>query len=210
MREGHIEKGRSGRVSASDETFHLGSGPVCVVKFLRQMPWSGYILIVGHSVVELLPGVALVAQEELVIIDNPVLSPALLGEQNIVKPYPVPLWKYMQLSHCICLVPGIPKGLSQGRKIRHDLVLVKNPVAMGSRSSSGHKSAPGRNTDRTFTVGPVEADSRTGYLINCGGLNNRMPLRTQQGARPVIGTDQENILSIFCPVRILRHLFLLA
>ena len=68
---------RARRISPFDKSHHVLSRPVCRMGFIGQMPGHRAILVITHTVIEVLARIALITQKKLVIVENPILRTPL-------------------------------------------------------------------------------------------------------------------------------------
>ncbi len=165
MAKAQIPKRGLGRVAPLDNARHAPTRPSRGVMFLRLVPGPPMILIIGHAVIELASGVALIAKIDVVVVERSPLRPAFVIQKDAVKTNSIPLRLHMQLADRICLVAGIAKRLCHGDGIRHAKLIVENAIAMRLRAHPGHQGAPCRNAHRTFGIGVGVAHARRGNFV---------------------------------------------
>ena len=92
MAEREIPKGRSLGVFALDHAAHLVGGPVGGVRLLGQKPGTIGIFVVAHAVFEIAARVSLVAQKELIVVNDAIDLAALFIQNDVVKANAIALW----------------------------------------------------------------------------------------------------------------------
>ena len=154
LAERHVPKPRLPGVAPGDVPRHLPDRPVGLVEVFRQVPGPHDVVVVAHRVGRLLTRVALLLEEQLVVVlqQAEVMTP-LFVDQRVVEPDAVVLGVDVQLAHRKRLVAVVSKGLGHRRQVGHREVLVEYPVAVRPCRDSGHDLSPRGNARRRGGVG---------------------------------------------------------
>ena len=196
VREGHVPEPGPRRVAAADRAGHFASRPTGDVAVLGQVPRPGGVLVIAHRVVELPSGVALIAQENVVVVPHSPVRPTFLGEDDVIKAGSRPLRKHVQFARRKRLVTGLAKALGDRRHGGHFERRLKRAVAVTPRALPGQEASPSRDADGALAVGIRESPPASCEFVERRRLDIRMPGTAKQMSRPVIRRDQQNVRSI--------------
>lgn len=152
-------------VAALDHPAHLSGRPGGGMAFFGQMPGAERIFVIAHAVRETLAGVALVGQEEVVVVDSAQVRATFFVEEHVVKAYAVALRVDVQLADGVGLVTGVAEGLRHGWHVGHRLGGFEDAVAVCTRGGAGHQGATCGNADGAFAIGVGEAGAAAGEGI---------------------------------------------
>ncbi len=97
------------RVPSFDRSGRRPGDPVRDVELLWKVPCAPAVLVVAHAVHELLPGIASIGKEELVII-HPQVTPALFGQKSIIESDAIALRIDVELAYRGGLIAAIAKA----------------------------------------------------------------------------------------------------
>ena len=185
---GQVPERRPGRVAPLDGARHLFAGPVGGMAVLRQVPGPPAIFVVRHAVQVAAARIALVGQEQVVIVRPAEVGSPFLAEDDVVEADPVARRIYMQLADRIGLIAVVAEGLGQGRQIRHRCIGSgwnrRSPWVFGVRP--GHHRPAGRDADRAFAVGARKVGAVGGQLIERRRFDRR-GARQHPSAVPATG-----------------------
>jgi len=157
------------------------------------MPRAPAVLVVGHPAGEALAGVALVPEEEFVVVlDDSLAAATLLIDPDVVESGAVPLVHQMHFPHGIGLVAGVATGLGERCHRRQGLLRVV-PATVGSRGEPGQQGAAGGDANRALAVGVGETHPVRGHLIQGRRHHHRMPRAPEQAPRPLVHGDQDDV-----------------
>ena len=174
MTVGQVVEARLCWIPALDQTCHLLGRPVRDVTVLRQVPRSIQILVVVHASGEHPTGVALIRQVEFVVVYSVELRTTLFVKDDVVEADPVSLRIDVKLAGGEGLVAVVAERLGKCGDIRHPQSLVEVAVTVGAAGRPRHQRPTSGDTDRAFAVGPWEAATVSGELIERRGLDRRV------------------------------------
>ena len=192
--EGHVPKARLPGVAPGDVPRHLVDRPVGLVEVFRQVPWPHDVVVVAHRVGRLLPGIALLLQEQFVVVlqQAEVMTP-LFVDQRVVEPDSVVLGVDVQLAHGKRLVAVVSKGLGHRRQVGHREVLVEYPVAVRPCRYSGHDLSPRGNARRRGGVGVRVRHAVPDKLVEGRRQDGRVSQCPDEPPEPVVGRYQQYV-----------------
>ena len=189
-----IPEARPRGIAPTDGSLQGVSRPIRRVNMFRQVPGGGLVRVVAHAVPELLPDKSLVAKEDLVVVGYPEERSALIVEKHIIEADAIPLRVGVGLADGIGLVAVVAKGLGECRQIRiHAPLWLKRSVAVGACGRPGHDCPAGRQAHRRLGIAIRVSNSVPAQGIQHRRVNRGMSRRAEQGGRPVVRDDQQNV-----------------
>ena len=158
------------------------------------MPCGRLVGVVRQAVSELLADMALVAQEDLVIVGHAVERASLVIQLDIVEPDPVPLRIGVGIAHRIGLISRVAKALGERRQMRlHRTARLKGAVAVLARGAPRHKGTPCGQANGRLGVAIGEPHPVPTQLIEHRRVDGGMTCCPKQGGWPVISDYQKDI-----------------
>ena len=160
--EGQVPEAGLGRVAPLNHPAHLARRPSGGVAVFGQVPRAEGVFVVAHAVGKPHARMALVREEEIVVVNSTQVRSALFVEEHVVETNAVALGIDVELANSIRLVACVAEGLCHGWQLGHGGGRFEDPVAVGARRSARHQGATSGDADRAFAIGVGEASAAAG------------------------------------------------